>query len=49
MDLVSVFYMADTQFSQQHSLKRLFFSPSFVLGAFVKNQVGVAAWISVFL
>jgi hypothetical protein len=34
------------QFSQYHLLKRLF-SPTHILGTFVKNQMAVAAWICV--
>jgi hypothetical protein len=42
----SSFLHADTQFSQQHLLKRLaIFSSPYVSGAFVKNQVGVTVWI----
>jgi hypothetical protein len=39
----------DIQFSQQHLLKRMSFSPSCVLGSFVKDQLAIAAWIYVWV
>ena len=33
------------QFSQHHLLKRLFFSPLYILASFVKDKVSICAWI----
>jgi hypothetical protein len=43
------FLHADLQFSQQHLLKRLSFSPLYIFVAFVKNQMGAAAWIHIWV
>jgi hypothetical protein len=40
---------ADIQFSQQNLLNRLLFLHHYVFGIFVKNQVGVAAWIHIWV
>jgi hypothetical protein len=37
---------ADNHFSQQHLLKRLF-SPLFIFGTFVKNEVGIIVWLHI--
>jgi hypothetical protein len=41
------FLQADNHFSQQHFLKEVIFSPSYALGAFVKNKVGIDVWIHI--
>ena len=33
------------QFSQHHFLKRLVFSPLYILASFVKNKVPIGAWV----
>ena len=33
------------QFSQHHLLKRLSFSPLYILASFVKDKVSIGAWI----
>jgi hypothetical protein len=42
-DLVSVFCMQISVFPSTY-MEETIFSPSFVFGAFVRNQVGIAAW-----
>jgi hypothetical protein len=39
----------DNHFSQQHLLKRLSFSPSYIFGTFVKNEVGIVVWIHIWI
>jgi hypothetical protein len=45
-DLVSVFCRHITTFSTTF-VEEAIFSPLYVFGAFVKNQVGIAVWIHV--
>jgi hypothetical protein len=49
MDLFSVFCRQITHFSQQHLLKKLSFSPLYVFGDFVKNKMGIVAWIYIWV
>jgi hypothetical protein len=46
MDLVSVFCM-QIPFFPATFVKEAVFSPSYVFGAFVKNQEGIAVWIHI--
>jgi hypothetical protein len=43
------FLHADIQFFPGAFVKEASFSPSYVCGTFVKNQVGIAAWIHIWV
>jgi hypothetical protein len=48
MDVFSVFCRQITKFSAT-SVKEAVYSPSYVFGAFVKNKIGIAVWLHIWV